>query len=359
MAKTMTGVVIEGVGSPYKVVHDLEVPEPGEGQVLVKSIATAINPVETYMSSSGLLIESFPIVLGCDSSGLITKTSPNMTLKVGQRICGCTRLGFHGYSTFQQYFLLDERFAILPPDSLSYNEAATIGVGAETACIGLLQGIKLAELDKEGKVLKRKGDDVEEEKEWVVVLGGAGSVGQYSVQIAKALGYKVVATCSKRTAELVKGVGANEVVYYTLNQDEQYEKIKEITSGNFFGVWDTVAKSEALGRKLLSDASVSKKRKCYATTDDWSPMEDKPDHYLHRAKLAYIGRPAEESSQPDLDSSLVLYAKFITHLLADGRLKPNETDVVTGGFDAVAGAVEKQLKSAGGKKVVVELQSVD
>ncbi len=45
MAETLKGVIIEGVGAPYKVVEDIKVPEPGEGQVLVKSIATAINPV--------------------------------------------------------------------------------------------------------------------------------------------------------------------------------------------------------------------------------------------------------------------------------------------------------------------------
>lgn len=87
--------------------------------------------------------------------------------------------------------------------------------------------------------------------------------------------------------------------------------------------------------------------------------EDNLDHSLHRAKLAYIGRPAEKSTQPDLDSSLVSYAKFITILLGEGKFKPNQTDIMTGGSDAVAGAVEKQLKGAGGKKVVVELQSVE
>ncbi|KAL9010442.1 MAG: hypothetical protein Q9173_004624 [Seirophora scorigena] len=221
MAKTMKGVIIGAVGSPYKVVDDLDVPEPGEGQVLVKSIATSINPVETYMSSTGLLIKSFPIVLGCDSSGLIAQTAPNTALKLGQRICGCTRLGFPGYSTFQQYFLLDERFGIVPPSSLGYNEAFT------------------------------------------------------HIPFSAA---------------------------------------------------------------------------------DW---EGKPNHSLHRTKLAYIGRSAEECSQPDLDSSFVSYANFITRLLAEGRLKPNEADVGTGSFEAVAGAVETQLKSAGGKKVVVELNSVD
>lgn len=141
--------------------------------------------------------------------------------------------------------------------------------------------------------MRNKDDDEETEQERVVILGGAGSVGQYNVQIAKALGYKVVATCSRRTAGLVKNGSGNEVVEYSLNEDEWFEKINGMSGRNFFGVWgkyslswevssfnanasvptDIVAKSEALGRKLLTDASTSKKRKCYATTDDGSPMK--------------------------------------------------------------------------------------
>ena len=246
MANTMKGVIVEGVGAPYKVVDNLEVPQPGEHQVLVKSIATAINPVyvsskhlcakyspcssDTYMSATGMLINSFPIVLGCDSSGIVVKTGPKATLKEGQRVCGCTRLGHAGYSTFQEYFLVDDRFPTLPPSSLSFNEAATIGVGTETACINLLQGIKLPLPDDPASPLKTG------EQEWVVVLGGAGSVGQYSVQIAKALGFKVVATCSKRTAETVKNLGADATVDYSLDEAKQIEEIKAVTGGNFFGV---------------------------------------------------------------------------------------------------------------------------
>ena len=186
------------------------------------------------MQSSGLLIKSFPIVLGCDSSGIIVKVGPKSTLKEGGRVCGCTRLGHPGYSTFQEYFIMDDRFAIVPPSTLSYKEAATIGVGAETACIGLLQGIKLAFPDAADSPLKTG------EREWVVVLGGAGSVGQYSIQIASALGYKVVATSSARTSDLVKSVGADATVDYSLDDDTQYSKIIEVTGGNFFGVWGIV-----------------------------------------------------------------------------------------------------------------------
>ena len=183
------------------------------------------------MQSSGLLVKSFPIVLGCDSSGIVVKAGPKSTLKEGERVCGCTRLGHPGYSTFQEYFIMDDRFAIVPPSTLSYNEAATIGVGAETACIGLLQGINLALPAAADSPLKTG------KEEWLVVLGGAGSVGQFSIQIASALGYKVVATCSARTNDLVKNVGADATVDYALDEDAQYSKIVQITSGNFFGVW--------------------------------------------------------------------------------------------------------------------------
>ena len=183
------------------------------------------------MQSYGMLVKSFPIVLGCDSSGIVVKTGPKASLKEGDRVCGCTRLGFPGYSTFQEYFLMDDHFAIIPPSKLSYNEAATIGVGAETACIGLLQGIKLAMPDDAESPLKTGAH------EWVVVLGGAGSVGQYSIQIASALGYKVVATCSSRTTSLVKAAGADAIVDYSLDNDSQISQIKDVTGGNFFGVW--------------------------------------------------------------------------------------------------------------------------
>ena len=186
------------------------------------------------MQGTGLLVNSWPIVLGCDASGIVTALGPKIhSLKVGDRISGCTRLGHVGYSTFQEHFLFDERFAILPPSSLSFAQGATIGVGTKTACIGLLQGIGLA-LPEDAKSPLKTGKE-----EWVVVLGGAGSVGQYAVQIAKALGYKVVATCSKRTADLVNSLGADEVVDYSQDERAQLEEIKTKTDGNFFGVYGT------------------------------------------------------------------------------------------------------------------------
>lgn len=246
---------------------------------------------------------------------------------------------------------MDDRYCIVPPNSLSYVDAASMGVGCETACIGLLQGIQLA-LPSDSASPTKTGAE-----EWVVVLGGAGSVGQYSVQIAKLLGYKVVATCSSRTSSLVKGLGADATVDYSHSESQQFDAIVSATGGKFFGVWDTVAKSEAFGRKLLSEGSKVGKgvRKCYATTDDWSPMKEYDDHATHRAKLAFKGRTAEESGQPELEGKYVEFAKLLTEWFGEGKIKPNEVTVVEGGLEKVEEAVGLQLKGAGGKKVVLKI----
>jgi hypothetical protein len=55
----MKGVTVAGVGAPYVVVDDLEKPVPGPGQVLVKSFFSGLNPVETFMQSSGVMVTSW------------------------------------------------------------------------------------------------------------------------------------------------------------------------------------------------------------------------------------------------------------------------------------------------------------
>lgn len=198
------------------------------------------------MQGTGLLVTAWPIVLGCDASGVVSKVGDAATskYKVGDRVCGCTRLGVPGFSTFQEYFCMDSNLVLPIPKDLSFQQGATLGVGTYTACLGLLGGLKLKIPDSL--------DTTAERDEWVVILGGAGSVGQYSVQIAKALGYKVVATCSQKTSNLVQGLGANSVIDYKQKEEDQLQALKEITGGNFFGVWDSVASSDQMAVSVRS-----------------------------------------------------------------------------------------------------------
>ena len=60
---TMKGVIVEAVGSPYKVVEDLKTPDPTDGQILVKSIATAINPVYVWSILTYFISMLAPLLL--------------------------------------------------------------------------------------------------------------------------------------------------------------------------------------------------------------------------------------------------------------------------------------------------------
>ena len=306
---------------------------------------------DTFMQGTGLLVTAWPIVLGCDASGVVIKVGDAAASKfnVGDRVCGCTRLGVPGSSTFQEYFCMDSNLALPIPKDLSYQQGATLGVGTYTACLGLLGGLKLQ--------IPNSFMTSTERDEWVVVLGGAGSVGQYSVQIAKALGYKVVATCSQKTANLVRELGAGAVIDYRKSEEEQLQDLKDVTKGNFSGVWDSVASSEQFARKALKDVSMAK-AKFFATTDDWTPMDEHEDHETCRVKLGLIGRTGDDIKEaPTINEEIASFIPLLVQLLEAGKLRPNELNVTGTGFEAISEAINIQQKGAsGGVKVVVNLQ---
>lgn len=185
----------------------------------------------------------------------------------------------------------------------------------------------------------------------------------------------MLTTCSSRTSELVLGLGADAIVDYSHSEDEQLAEIKRVTGGKFWGVYDTVGKTEALGRKALREVSVfppladgdKARGKVYATTDDWTPMpyaRNDPDHGTYRVELGLLGRSSEEiakagfeGSDPQLNDKIRRHIVYIQGLLESGKVKPNKLILLEGGFDTVAKAIELQNKGTkGGEKVVVELQ---
>lgn len=82
------------------------------------------------MYHTGLLIESYPAVLGSDAAGIVVSTSPDCTkLRVGDYVYGCVPIGLNAYSPFQEIFLVDERWIFKKADRIGVEEASTIGAG--------------------------------------------------------------------------------------------------------------------------------------------------------------------------------------------------------------------------------------
>ena len=151
------------------------------------------------MQGTGLLVPSWPAVLGCDAGGVVVEVGDNakQLFHTGDQVSGCTRLGVPGFSTFQEYvgflqgqnaslciqqismlnqyqFLMDAKLALINK-KYTLQQGATLGVGTYTAGLGLWDGLAVKLPDP--TALPSTID------EWVVVFGGAGSVGQYAVQV--------------------------------------------------------------------------------------------------------------------------------------------------------------------------------
>ena len=264
--------------------------------------------------------------------------------KTGDQVFGCTRLGMLGYAGAAEYFLMDAAVTFKKPDNISAVEAATLGVGSETACLGLFDGLKLGLPDP--KNLPEAKD------EWIIILGGASSVGKCAIQLAKAAGYKVASSCSGKSAAGVKELGAVPFDY-KLSLDDQVKAVMDITTGDVSRIYDAVAANDPVLPKRLFKASRSNE-KLFATTNDWSGIADFEGGRTHLVKLGGVGRP----EATELNEKLATYIPVITSLLQSGKLLPAEYEVIgNGGFEDAVKAYHHQLSGAGGsRKVVVKIQ---
>jgi NADPH:quinone reductase-like Zn-dependent oxidoreductase len=176
-------------------------PVPGDEQVLVKVHAAAVNPADWHRMtgtpyimrlSEGLGAPSEP-ALGVDYAGTVEQVGKKVTrFKPGDEVFG-GRTG-----AFAEYVAATEQGSItLKPANVSFEQAAALPIAAITA----LQGLR-----DQGGI--KPGQEV-------LINGASGGVGTYAVQIAKALGARVTGVCSTRNVEMVRSLGADEVIDYT------------------------------------------------------------------------------------------------------------------------------------------------
>ncbi|KAF7872261.1 hypothetical protein EAF04_003185 [Stromatinia cepivora] len=344
----MKGVIITSPNAPWQVVDDLEKPVPGKHQILVKSLVTGINPLDNLMRTTGLLIPSYPIVLGCDASGVVVETGPEVTkFRVGDGVFGCARTGAVAHGTFQEFHLMDEKLAFKRPERVSTEEAATIGVGLLTAAICLDEGNDIMYPASR-----------ENQPEWFIVLGGASTVGQYGIKLAKLSGYQVLASCSQSSVEIAKSAGADATFDYKQSTENQLSEIESITSGDFAGILDASAASSAVALAALKTKSTAKtQKKTFSTTNDWDTIEEQKDISIYHVHLGQIGKYGEPTGDA-VNRAVEKLIPRLESLLWKGLLEPNDGEIVATGFAGVSFGVDLLTKNGIGKKVLVKLQDL-
>lgn len=197
----MKAIVHTDYGSPDVLrLEDVEKPAPADGEVLIRVRAASVNPLDWhFMRGTPYFLRLFTGMrrpkstrLGVDVAGEVEAVGKNVTqLKPGDDVFGSCR------GAFAEFVSTPESALVVKPKSLTFEQAASTPVAVYTA----LQALR----DK-GKL--QPGQNV-------LINGAAGGVGTFAVQIARSFGADVTGVCSTKNVEMVRSIGANQVVDYS------------------------------------------------------------------------------------------------------------------------------------------------
>jgi NADPH2:quinone reductase len=196
----MKAAYIEKTGPPENITFgSLPKPKPVGTQVLVKVKAVAVNPVDTYIRAGMYQMDlPKPFVVGCDLAGVVDAVGPEATkYQRGDRVWGSNQglLGRQG--TFAEFAAVDQCWLYPTPEEVSHADAAALSLVGLTAHLGCFRVADLKMVEK------------------LFVHGGTGGVGSCVIQMARAVGAKVLATAgTDEKVQICRQLGAHAAVNY-------------------------------------------------------------------------------------------------------------------------------------------------
>jgi len=244
----MKAAVYKSYGSPDVIkLIEVEKPQPNDNEILIKIHAATVTSGDVRLRSS-----DFPIlfwlparlifglfkpkkqILGHELAGVIEGKGKNVTkFNIGDEVFGTTTMLNSG--SYAEYICLPQEWkngvVNLKPENLNFKQAAALPIGGMTA----LYLLEKANINNEQKIL---------------IYGASGSVGSYAVQLAKQYGAHVMAVCSSSNFDMVKSLGADNLIDY---KKEDYSLFKN----KFDIVFDAVGKtSKSKAKKVLNKGGV-------------------------------------------------------------------------------------------------------
>lgn len=249
--------------SLINVVDSAPYTPPSSNELVIKTKAVAINPADVVIQKSGILVEDFPAILGCDAAGEVTEVHPSLAdiYHVGDRVIGAASClirkdGVYYNSAFQEYVVLRMPAIAHIPKEVAYEDAVVLPICINTAATCMFPK---AALGLEAPSVHRMNPG---QGKTLLIWGASSSVGSCGVQLASHAGYDVIGVASKRNHEMVKSAGAKTCFDQSdpslVNDVVAYMKDKEVV-----GAFDAISKDSTLsticeildrsgGRKVLA-----------------------------------------------------------------------------------------------------------
>jgi NADPH:quinone reductase-like Zn-dependent oxidoreductase len=226
----MKAIVCHRYGAPEALKpEEIDKPSPGSGQVLIQIRAASLNALDWHLMKGRPPIARLFLGLrrprlnrpGVDLAGRVESVGQGVTrFKAGDEVFGVCR------GSLADYACASEALLATKPASVSFEEAAAVPVAGLTA----LQGLR-----DHGRI---------QQGQRVLINGAAGGVGTFAVQIAKSFGADVTGVCSTRNVEMVRSIGADRVVDYTLadftRSGQRYDMIFDVVANHSFSACQRV-----------------------------------------------------------------------------------------------------------------------
>ncbi|KAK9772518.1 putative zinc-binding oxidoreductase ToxD [Seiridium cardinale] len=333
-------------------VQDVNVPKLRPDYVLIRLEAVALNPADWYT------LYDFAIAggtLGNDLAGTVVEVGSGVTkaVKKGDRVAAFVRGSNPLHlddGAFGEYAVAKGDLVIKVPDSMSFEQGATLGVAVATIALGLYDKLGIAWPDQPTK-----------DPEWVFVNAGSTAMGTSAIQLAKLSGYRVVTTCSPRNTKLVESYGADAVFDY--NAPTCAADIQKLTDNKLYYVFDIQADSQSAQICVDALSSETTTKKAIYSSLSPVPQELSRDDVESWATFAYtsIGEgfiSDKLTLEPNLDDFELAkkFVKVVEQLLLQNKIKAHPIEVREGGLDAIMHGVDDlKMKKVSGKKLIIQI----
>ncbi|KAK5653175.1 hypothetical protein OQA88_9274 [Cercophora sp. LCS_1] len=342
---TMKELLVHGIPKLTGHIHQVPIPTPGPGEVLIKVIAAGLNPKDWKFTESRPA--SSALNIGDDIAGIIHAVGPDVyEYHPGDRVAAFHRMA-EPHGAYAEFAIAPVTTTFLLPPNISFESGAGLPLSAMTAAIALYQALKLPLPTAEGKKVP------------VLIYGGATAVGAFALQLAKLSGLGPIVTVAGKGREFVEGLGAADAIV-----DYREGDVVGKVLGAFGGAGAKVVLDAVSGGGSWKIVSEILERSGGGEVNMLDPPEGEwtwPEIVRHGrtfvASAYYKGHTdiSEEQAKKDGDFAFWFY-RYLSLLLARGDFKPHPVEVLDGGLEGVVGGIQALLDGkVSAKKLVVRI----